>query len=233
MTIIFPREMPIKGASLQEFEIQRVDFSAPEAGGRLGGVQAGFPLWFGVWDIGRIGMLASDVWRAWLSSLRGSQKPFFARDLARPYPLSRINGFAGMTRAGGGAFGGSATTWSQSINGEGVALLQLTGLPASLVLSVGDYVGFKWDAGDADPGTYGRRTIARVIEGATSNGSGVLTVAVEPPVPTGIVPGDAIAHLDLPCCVMRQITAETKLAGVDRRLAIGGGKIVAVQDLRP
>lgn len=232
MAITFPRAMPSRGAAMQEFEPHRVDYEAPEASGFQGGVQAGFPLWVGIWDLGPVGHGVSDEWRAWVASLRGAQKTFYGRDWARPFPLAHINGFAGLNRAGGGSFPGSALTWTQTIDGEGVAYLQLTGLPAALALSVGDYIGLKWDAGGDAAGTYRRRTLTRVLEAGTANGSGVVTVPVEPPVPTLVVPGTALAHLDNPCCVMRQVTDQTKLGPIDRRRAIKSGHIVGLQDLR-
>lgn len=224
--------MITKGASQQAFEVERVDFHAPEAGGYLGGVQAGFPLWMGEWTIGRLGAAGSDDWRAWVASMRGAQKRFLGRDLARPYPKLHIDGFAGMTRAGGGVFDGSATSWSQSIDSAGNALLTLGGLPVALSLSKIDYIGFRWDAGGAPAGSYWRRALVRVTEGAIANGSGNVTVTVEPPVPTAVVPVGAIAHLDYPACVM-SLLPDTKLGAIDRRLAVTGGKILGLQDLRP
>jgi hypothetical protein len=50
-----PITPPTSGAAQQQFELQRVDYGAPEAGGRVGGVQAGFPLWKLVWTLGNVG----------------------------------------------------------------------------------------------------------------------------------------------------------------------------------
>lgn len=233
MTIVFPRPMPSSGVAQQEFDIQRVDFAAPTADGRVGGVQGGFPLWIATWTLGRISRVRGDEWTAWLDSLRGAQKRFLGRDFSRPYPLAYLeNGFAGMTRAGGGAFTGAATSWSQSIDGNGGARLTLNGLPNGLVLSWGDYVGLKWDANGSMAGAYDRRTMARVVDPATAAVSGTVTVGIEPPIPPWVNAG-AVAHLDMPAAVMTLITDGTKRAPIDRRLTIQGTKISAVQDLRP
>lgn len=232
MAIVFPRLMPSRGIAGQQFEIERVDFQSPEAGGRLGGVQAGFPLWFAQWELGRFGVNTSDEWRAWLTSLRGAQRSFLGLDWARRFPKNYASGFAGLSRAGGGAFDGSATSWSKSIDGDGNQVLTTNGLPAGFTISVGDYVGFKWDAGGALAGSYGRRTMARVIEAGAANGSGAASVLVEPAIPS-LVPGTAVAHFDEPACVMKIVPDRTELSPVVRGGAISGGRIAAAQDLRP
>lgn len=219
MTITFPRDIPETGASGQEFEILRVDYSAPEASGFQGGVQAGFPLWAATWSLGRMGQARSDLWRAWLLTMRGRQRRFYGRDLARPRPLAHINGLPG-------GWNGNASAWSQAIDGSGNALLGMTGVNSGLILSIGDYVGFRWTNSGAQ-----RRALVRVVEGASASGGGAITVAVEPPVPA-CVPSGATAYVERPSCIMQLVTEETQLGAVTRSLAIGGGKIVAVQDLR-
>lgn len=229
--MIAPFDMPESGAARQEFEPQRIDYAAPEAGGRVGGVQAGFPLWLGIWTLGRVGEARSDEWRAWMARLRGQMRRFYGRDLRRPYPKAHITGFAGMTRAGGGAFPGSALTWSETINSDDDSRVTLTGLPVGLILSKGDYIGFKWDAAGEAAASYHRRALVRVVVGSTASGAGSITVTSEPPIPT-VVPVGAVAHLDRPCCVMTQITDQSKLEAIDRSGGIRGGSVVAIQDLR-
>ncbi|MFN3943891.1 MAG: hypothetical protein ACK4K7_03030 [Allosphingosinicella sp.] len=224
-------QMPAKGASGQEFEPQRVDYSAPEAGGYLGGVQAGFPLWFAVWTLGRMGADASDAWRAWHIGMRGSQRRFLGYDLGRPFPKHYRDGFSRTTNVDGTPFDGVAASWSQTIDADGEAHLTLTGLPAGLLLSTGDYVGLRWDAAGLPAGNMVRRTVARLRGPGVANAAGTWTGIVEPPLPP-LVPAGAIAHLDRPSCVMALVSGETKLGSIDRRLAIGGGRIVALQDLR-
>ena len=220
-----PLELPATGASLQAFEPQRNDFISPEAGGRVASVSAGVPLWLGVWQLGKIGSALSDAWRAALLRQRGSQRLFVGRDRARLYPLAYAAGFGGMVRADGGVFNGSATAWSQTIDADGNALLTLAGQPAGLQLTFGDYCDFRW----SDTG----RALVRAVMPATADGSGQITVMVEPPVPTLVVPAGAVAHLDQPGCLMRLVPGEQDLGPIDRRLSVTGGKITGIQELRP
>jgi hypothetical protein len=237
-------EMPASGAAMQEFEPQRVDYAAPESGGRLGGVQAGFPLWLAVWTWGTIGARRSDLLRAWSARMRGQINRFYGRDLARPYPLAHICGFSRMTKVDETPFLGAASAWSQSIDSDGNALLTLEGLPAGLILSVGDYCDFRWTATSDDVAGMTWRDLVRVtadpdgISGdngfvAMADADGTVTVMVDPPV-SGVTPDEAVAHLDRPACIMAIVTDKTKLSGIDRRLALkSGSTIVGLQDLRP
>lgn len=223
--------MPTSGMSGQQFEIERNDFNAPEASGRVGGVQSGFPLWLAVYQIGTIGAAKSDELRAFFTRLRGQQRRFLGHDLARPYPKAHITGFAGMTRAGGGSFDGSATSWSETITADGDSEVTLHGMPAGLELTFGDYVGFKYDATEESVAGLPWRALVRVVEGGVADGSGNITVTSEPPVPLCVPPG-AVAHLDQPACIMAMIKDKSSLEGIDRRLAVRGGTITALQDLR-
>lgn len=221
------------GVARVKFDIERVDFASPEASGRQGGVQAGWPLWAARYEIDRSDPVSGDLWHVFLDRLRGRQRLFFAPDPTRLFPKAYGNGFGGMVRAGGGAFDGSALAWSQNIDADGNALLGLTGLPAGLVLNPRDIIGFKWDASGAAAGSYGRRTMARVVTAANASGGGGVTVTVEPPIDTRVVPIGAVAHLDRPCCIMRQIPDKTELGAIGSGGSMGGGTIVAIQDLRP
>lgn len=226
-----PIEMPTSGCSQQSLEIQRVDYGAPEAGGRVGGVQAGFPLWLGQWTIGRIGAERSDLFRAFMAEIRGATRRFLGRDLGRPYPKEHAAGFAGMNRAGGGSFDGSATSWSETIEADGDSLVTLTNLPTAFTLSIGDYIGFRWSATETAIAGLTWHAMVRVVEGGTTNGSGNVTVRCEPPIPSA-VPGSAVAYLDRPACVMVLVTDDSKLNPIDRRLAVTGGTIAGIQDIR-
>jgi hypothetical protein len=230
MSFTYPRAMPDSGVANQEFDIQRVDYSAPEASGRVGGVQAGFPLWMATWTLGRVTPATGDEWVAWKDTMRGSQRRFLGRDFSRQYPRAHAAGFAGMTRFGGGSFTGAALTWSHEVGSNGDTIVYLSGLPAGFILSHRDYIGFKWSSGDGSGG-YDRGTLARVTQPNIAD-SGNAAVLVEPPLPAWI-PSDAIAYLNKPACVMTLVMEGTKLAGIDRRLTLQGTKIAGVQDLRP
>jgi len=221
------------GVARVRFDIERIDYASPEASGRQGGVQAGWPLWLARYELDRSDPTSGDAWNAFVDRLRGRQRLFFGINPARLFPRAYPAGFTGMLRASGGAFDGNALAWSQNIDADGNAAVGLTGLPIGLALSVGDLIGFKWDAAGAAAGSFGRRTMARVVAPAVAGFSGAITVMAEPPVDTLVVPATAKAHLDRPCCVMRIIPEKTDLGATGAGGAMGGGTIIAAQDLRP
>jgi hypothetical protein len=222
--------MPARSVGRQQFELQRVDYSAPEAGGRIGGVQAGFPLWSGVWTLAEMRPEKSDEWRAFMAQLRGATRRFFGFDMKRPFPKQHPS-FAGLTRAGGGAFDGTATAWSETLTADGDSDIELTGLPAGFILSQGDYIGFRWAATEASVAGLIWHHVGRVVIAGIADVSGVVTVTCEPPVPNA-VPLTATAYLDNPKCVMVVVGDQSNLDAIDRRGAIRGGQLVGVQDLR-
>lgn len=220
-----PVEMPDMYVAMEHFEIQRVDYSAPEASGRIGGVQAGFPLWSGIWTLGAMPVDNSDEWRAFISGLRGQTRRFIGRPISRPLPKAYMDD--GLP----GVFTGAASSWSESINSDGDSELTLNGLPASFVLSQGDYIDFRYAATEDSVSGLDWRALVRVVEGATANGSGTVTVTVEPPVPSA-VPSDAVAHVDEPGCIMALVLDQTSVGPVDRLYSIREGQITGIQDIR-
>ena len=223
MAMVFPIAMPPVGPASEYFEPERIDALSPRTDGRVNGVTLGFPLWRGRWTLGQqISRLQSEEWRAFVAVLRGQQRTFLGRDYGRPYPLSAPDGFDGLVRASGGAFDGTATSWSINADRDEPTL---SGFPAGFVLSVGDYIMWRWATGGVQ-----RRSLVRVVQGAVANGSGVVAPLVEPPLPT-VTPGGAVADLAKPSCVMKLIKGETQLGEKTRTLRIGG-TIAAIQDLR-
>jgi hypothetical protein len=184
--------MPALGIASQSFELQRQQLSAPERGGRFVSVDIGQPLWSAEYATPALTEAQFSEWRAWLSSLRGSSRMFNGRDRSRRYPLLYPSGFGSLTRAGGGAFDGTATSWSVDVTR---AILTFNGLPASFSISAGDYVGFAWSSNT-------KRALVRAQENVNANGSGVASFEVEPFV-SQVVPGGAVATLDQPSCLMR------------------------------
>lgn len=223
-----PIEMPTSYVSVQQFEPQRIDYGAPEASGRINGVQAGFPLWSAVWTLGRMTEEYSDRWRAWLAGMRGATRRFIGRDLARQYPKLYPDGFGAF-----GAFTGTASSWSSSIDSDGDChlTLHLGSAAAGLILSQGDGIDFRYNASETAITGLAWRAFVRVTAAATADGSGDITVTVEPPVPTA-VPGGAVAHIDEPGCTMALVVDQTNVGAVDRLYSILGGQIIGVQDIR-
>jgi hypothetical protein len=219
MSLSFPATMPVAGPSSGMFEIQRVDYLSAEPRGRIGGVTAGFPLWEADWTLGNLTLVQSDEWRAFVTKLRGPQRLFYSFDYGRRFPRNYPNGFSAFA-----GFSGAASSWTPTLDGNGTSQVTLTGLPAGLALSTGDYIGFRWG------GT--KRALVRLLEDATASAGGIITgVSVEPTIPL-IVPGSAIAYLDNPVCLMR-LLSDTKSGAMDRRGRTVGGRIHAIQELIP
>jgi hypothetical protein len=224
MPIVYPRPMPDVGASSVSFEPAGVDYMSPETGARIGAIAAGWTLWRMKVSLANMRTPDADLWRAWVATLRGSRRLLLGRDLSRPGP---------RFHAGGIPFGPQPSGWSQTITGEGDGILQLAGLQRGAVISVGDYIGFKWDAAGEAAGSFGRRALVRACEKAKVGADGVAVMTVEPPV-HNIVPAGAKAHLDEPACLMRIVTSSTQLGEqVLGDYTSSGGAIEAVQDLLP
>lgn len=221
MALTFPRDMPTGGADSQSFEIARVDYATARADGRINSVSAGFPLWSLSITLNNGDADETDEWRAWVPGQRGSSRLFFGSDLTRPFPKAYRQGFAGMTRAAGGQFSGAATGWSVNADRD---VVTLSGLPANFVFSLNDYIGFKWTTGGS-----ARRALVRAVESATASAGGILSVTVEPAVPT-LTPGTAVAYLDKPDCLMRLVPEQTSIGEIDT-LHSAGGQISGIQDL--
>lgn len=220
-----PVEMPTMYVAMQQFELVRNDYAAPEASGRIGGVQAGFPLWQMVCSLSRMPLVNSDEWRAWLSGMRGATRRLIGRDIARQLPRAYVE----MGLPGG--FDGECSNWSETINADDDAELTLNGLPVGLILSQGDYIDFRYDATEEAIEDLPWRALVRVVEGGTADGSGNVTVTIEPPVPPA-VPEDATAYVSETGCTMALVLSETNIDGIDRLYSVLGGQITAVQDIR-
>jgi hypothetical protein len=222
------------GIARVSFDIERVDFAAPEASGRQGGVQAGFPLWTARYEIDRSDPDSADLWQAFFDRMRGRIRRFYAVDPKRRMPKLYRFGFSGLVRAGTAtAFDGTATSWNQSIDSLGNALLTLNGLPAGFQISVGDMIGFRWDATGFAAGNMMRRTIARAVLPANATGAGQAQVTIEPPLNIALVPAGAIAHFDSPAAVMQLIPEDSQLGPIGAGGILLGATIAAIQDLRP
>jgi hypothetical protein len=224
-------EMPDIGAEGLTFQPQRVDYTAPETSGAIGGVQAGWPRWRLTMNLTNLTFEAADRWNAFYRSRRGAMRMFLGYDLSRPFPAAHGGGFGNMLTVGGQPFFGSAGSWSQSIDDEGNALLTLEDVPSGLRLVYGDYVGFKWDSADADAGDHDRRFLVSVVAGGQADAAGSITISVEPSV-HDVVPVDAIAHLDSAMCLMK-LMDDTRMGRRIISHVESGGIISAVQVTLP
>jgi hypothetical protein len=223
-----PVEMPTMYVAQQSFQVIRVNYGAATADGRVGGVQAGFPKWGAQWTLGRMPEEHSDEWEAFIDDQRGGIRRFIGRDLKRQYPKLYPDGFGDF-----GSFTGAASSWSQTINGDEDAqlTLHLGADAAGLVLSKRDGIDFRYDATEDAIAGLPWRAFVRVTVGGTADGSGDITVTVEPPVPDA-VPSDAVAHLDQPGCTMTLVADQSSVEPIDRLYSIRGGQITGEQDVR-
>lgn len=169
MTIAFPRELPdpggLRGAS---FDLRYAQARALARGGLPQVIEIGRPLWDARYETYALAETQVAAWEAWTASLRGGRRLFRAWHPLRRYGLAYRSGYDGMTRAGGGAFDGTATLASV---GAALDTMTISGLPAGLVISAGDMLSFAHVA---------VQSLHRVVEGATASGGGGATVAVEP-----------------------------------------------------
>ncbi|MFG1417011.1 hypothetical protein V5F38_04235 [Xanthobacter sp. V0B-10] len=149
---------------------------------------------------------------AWHASLAGSRR-ILAYDWVGSYPIAYGAAVMGLTRATGGAFGGSATLTSWT-----AITVTLTGLPAGYVLSAGDRMSWAWA---------GVRAYHEAVEPVTASASGVATVTVEPGVRLSPAPaaGSAVA-LVRPTVVMMIVPDSWSL---DESGALGAASFEAVQ----
>lgn len=203
MTITYPRDFPSSRMSRVMFEPDVQESIAPEQGGRFVSVQLGPMVWHAEFSTTPASEVEFSIWRAWLDSLDGAGRRFYGRDMRRPLPWNyRRTGFAGMTRAGGGAFDGTSATWSVNADRD---VLTIETLPAGLNLVAGDYVGLK--KGNSV------RSLHRMLENLSADGSGVGAWTVRPTIDPS-VPADATVQLVKPTCLMRIVkrdrTAEHK-----------------------
>lgn len=127
--------------------------------------------------------------RAWLDGTRGVLVHALVHDALQPYPLRYPKArLEALTRAGGGAFDGTA-----AISALGAASLSLSGLPAGFALVAGDYVGL------VEGGRYG---VVRVFTDAVASAGGTVALTVYPTGQTKHFTVAAQANLVRPSCLM-------------------------------
>jgi hypothetical protein len=209
----FPRAMLDIGIVGLSFEPERVDFLAPEAGGQLGAMTAGFPRWVMRASYGNLKDETADALRAWVAVQRGGQRPFVAWDITREQPLFH---------AEGRPYNHAPTSWSQAVGDDGLAVITLGGLLSGQTVGVGDYIGLSWNGLPL--------ALARAVEPQRAGAAGTLSVAVEPPLPP-VVPANATVSLRRAGCLMRLVPGETKLSEYGLSGYGAGAVVVAAQDL--
>jgi len=117
---------------------------------------------------------------------------FLGYDVFRPRPTAMDTGnpLSG-TKAGGGAFNGSAVL--QTITNSRTVII--SGLPAGFILSPGDYIEFRMSAL--------ARSLHRIIAPAVANSSGVVTLSIRHGLDTQNFTTASVVNFEKPSCTMQ------------------------------
>lgn len=179
MTISYPRDLLANRIASCRIRPKRRVARAPLRGGGVQAVELGPAVWEVEYETAPLSRARAAEWEAWLDTLRGGTQLFKARDPRRSYARAYPAGYGALT-VSGSPFSGSGTLSAVSSGG---AVVTLGALPVSFVLSVGDQLSVAFA---------GRQHFHRVSEGASANGSGAATVAIEPFLPAGYATGEAV-----------------------------------------
>lgn len=191
MAITYPRDIPdVRFRAPIKFEPLYDQVRAISHGGSPQVGELGPDLWSVQYETVSMREAQASAFEAWLSSLRGGQRFFKAWHPLRQYALAYPRGYAGLMRAAGGSFDGSATLDSISVPLDAATL---SGLPAGFKFSAGDFISYAH--------AEGRQRLHRVIEPAVASGLGIATVSVEPRL-TPSPPPSAEVALVKPWCVV-------------------------------
>lgn len=186
MAITFPRELPSYHMSECWIDLSENVSAVPSGkGNRINLSQINDPLWNGTFLTGILQTDVQAVWSAWRKSLRGGLKTFIAYDVRRKTPYAYPNAKVPADVEAG--WDGLAGVTSLGLSGA----LGLSGLPASYQAKVGDRIGLTQNS------NYG---YYEVLEDATANLSGAMTVNVTPFLHTGLFTTSAVARLWQPRC---------------------------------
>lgn len=171
-----PRDFPVRTDGVLpiargEFDIDYDQAKTPLRGGKPQVVNLGPDLWRMDYTTTNLTQADSLQFSAWLQSLDGGARLFKAWDPRLPYPQSYPTGFAGMTKAGGGAFDG---TCSVDAFAETLDSITLAGLPNGFKINIGDMVSLTWS---------GTQLLHRFMAAAVADGFGKATAAIRPRLP--------------------------------------------------
>jgi len=120
------------------------------------------------------------AWLAWKAKLRGGLDLFSMYDVTKKNPLNYPTATASTDISG--SWDGTADVTSLGASGA----MGLASLPASYVISAGDYIALEEGS---------RYDLYQVSANVTANGSGVASVSVRPYIRTGIFTTSAVARL--------------------------------------
>lgn len=190
MAISYPRSFPAN-AQFDSVDFKLGDLSVQNTleSGAVQTMEMGPSLWTATFSTIDLQMRDRQIWQAWELTLRGG-RTFLAFDPEKVHPAAYGADVLGLTRAGGGAFDGTATLTSVT-----ATTVTVSALPAAYQAKAGDMLSFPWNSSHA---------LHMVAEDATADGSGAATFKVVPPVQTSPAPsGGATVRLVQPVCVMK------------------------------
>lgn len=213
MTITYPRDMP-DPLRLQtvRFDPRYAQVQAATRGGLVQVANVGRDLWTMNYETVLISEREAFALTAWLASLRGGARTFKAWHPLRRFVLGYPRGYSGLIVPGGAAFNGAAV-----LDGVGAQFdtIDLTGLPYGFALAPGDMLSFAFGSG--------RQALHRIIEPASANGIGAVTVAVEPAVIPGFSTGAAVSFTKPWCKAVVDAASISVSWQTNRRAVIGFG----------
>ncbi len=188
MAITYPRTLPcgVQSVTLEPSYSQAMNRSRS---GEVGVLELADPRWQAQIAYAPLDRERFQAMRAWLDSARGALVRVLVHDALQPYPLLYPKAvLEALSRAGGGAFDGTATVTALGPTG-----VTLGALPPNFALKAGDYVGL------VEGGRYG---LLRVAEDATGSGGGSLALTGFPLGQTKHFTTGAQARLVRPPCLM-------------------------------
>lgn len=188
MAITFPRLFPFDTFARSMFDLRRINVTSQTGAGSFHTMQRYDPLWEAEYVLPALTREQYGAWHAWIMSLRGGAKRFWAYDPHRPRPINYTT-LTGLTKFGGGSF---ATGEAALVSATGTTF-NVNTLPANFVLKAGDYFSI---AGAV------QRSLHKVTEDVTANASGVAAITAEPAVFLP-VSGGAIVYFEKPSVAMR------------------------------
>lgn len=144
-------------------------------------------------------------WQALILQLRGRVNQLALWNMARPAPLGTMRGTMTMSAAAQGA---TSLT------------IQSAAFPNSTLLA-GDFLGV---------GSGLTQQVVMVLADATADGSGNITVQVEPPLRNAVSAGSAVTW-DKPCALFRRKTSATQWDY--EPITVSGVMLDLLEDVRP
>lgn len=170
-------------------------------------VEASAPLWNVTIESGTLLEQDSGSWQAMLMQLRGSTNQLAVWNMARPVPLGTMRGT--MTLSSGASQGATS-----------LSITAGTG-QAGKTLKAGDLLGL---------GSGLTQQVVMVVNDATANSSGVITVQTEPPLRNGYSSGTAVVW-DKPKALFRR--QDSRSSWDYESILSSGFKLDLIEDVRP